>query len=162
MAFKSRLIKSRHSVLENRYGILQHTHAYQYLLTPLMFNVNEQLFIIGCRRLTFTHIFLEQMIIFSVNGRWYLSTQQTQSCVQCFLLCSYLLATCFEVSDWPVSEDCFSGFSHSDKQESKINMLLPPKSSWNVYSSEYIKGLEIVCNMIMNKAAEVWSKWGRE
>lgn len=49
----------------------------------------------------------------------------------------------------------------SDKEESKINMLLPLKSLRNVYSSEYIKGLEIVCNMIINKAAEVWSKWGR-
>lgn len=43
----------------------------------------------------------------------------------------------------------------SDKEESKINMLLPLKSLRNVYSSEYIKGLEIVCNMIINKAAEV-------
>lgn len=79
----------------------------------------------------------------------------------CLVFTLYIFASCLEVGDWLLLQRIASLESHSDAEESKIHMLLPMKSSWNVYSSGYINGLEIVYNMIMNKAAEVWSKWGR-
>lgn len=76
----------------------------------------------------------------------------TLQCVPCF----YFVHIYFSIRGLKlavVTTYCFD--LPSDKEESKINMLLPLKSLRNVYSSEYIKGLEIVCNMIINKAAEV-------
>lgn len=76
----------------------------------------------------------------------------TLQCVPCF----YFVHIYFSIRGLKlavVTTYCFD--LPSDKEESKINMLLPLKSLRNVYSSEYIKGLEIVCNMIINKAAKV-------
>lgn len=57
---------------------------------------------------------------------------------------------------------CWFLYLHSEKRENKNKHVTSSKVLLNVCSSEYVKGLEIVCNMIMNKAAEVLSGCGRQ